>query len=252
VAARRRTRGVCSATSLIALLSSSADLQAVDLELERNRSNRSSGLARLFRGGTEGNARLTAATAVVLLVLLATEGATVPFVRQQLTPHIFIGLLLIPPVLLKLASITWRFARYYLGATEYVAKGPPPALMRLLVAPLVVASTVGLFGTGVLLVLMHPQRGTVVGLHKASFFVWLAAMSAHVLGHIVRVPGLARADFDRPLLPGARMRQFLVAGAIVAGLIIATAGLPAAHAWGRLGSSPPSARTRPLASGNLD
>ncbi len=200
-------------------------------ELERDWDNyRLPRIARLFRGGTEGNARLTAATAVVLLVLLATEGATIPFVRQQLTPHIFIGLLLIPPVLLKLASITWRFASYYLGAAEYVAKGPPPAFMRLLVAPLVVASTVGLFGTGVLLVLMHPQRGIVLGLHKASFLVWLAAMSAHVLGHMTKVPGLARADLGRPL-PGARMRHFLVAGAIVAGLIIAAAGLPAAHAW---------------------
>jgi hypothetical protein len=199
-------------------------------ELERGGDSGWSRLARRFRGGIEGNARLTALTAVVLLVLLAGEGATVPFVRQQLTVHIFIGLLLIPPILLKLASITWRFARYYLGAVEYVAKGPPPALMRLLVAPLVVASTLGLFGTGLLLVLMHPQRGIVLGLHKASFLVWLAAMSAHVLGHVVRVPGLVRADFDRPLL-GARMRQFLVASAIVAGLIVATAGLPAAHEW---------------------
>ena len=200
------------------------------LELERDGKSGWSRLSRRFRGGTEGNARLTALTAVVLLVLLASEGATVPFVRQLLTEHIFIGLLLIPPVLLKLASITWRFARYYLGAVEYVAKGPPPALMRLLVAPLVVASTLSLFGTGVLLVLLHPQRGIVLGLHKASFLVWLAAMSAHVLGHIVEVPGLARSDFDRPL-PGARMRQFLVASAIVAGLIVATAGLPAAHEW---------------------
>jgi hypothetical protein len=202
----------------------------VVLELERDGNGGSSRLARQVRGGTEGNTRLTALTALVLLVLLASEGVTVPFVRQLLTAHIFIGLLLVPLVLVKLASITWRFARYYLGAAEYVAKGPPPPLMRLLVAPLVVASTLGLFGTGVLLVLLHPQRGIVLGVHKASFLVWLAAMTAHVLGHILRVPGLVRADFDRPL-PGARMRQFLVAGAIVAGLIVAAAGLPAAHEW---------------------
>jgi hypothetical protein len=182
------------------------------------------------RGGTEGNARLTAATAVVLLVLLAAEGATIPFVRQQLPLHIFLGLLLIPPVLLKLASTAWRFARYYLGAPEYVAKGPPHAFVRLLVAPLTVASTVVVFGTGVLLVLMHPQRGIVLGLHKASFVVWFGTMAAHVLGHVLKLPGLARADLGRGE-PGARLRQLLVAGAIVAGLVVAVAGLPAAHSW---------------------
>jgi hypothetical protein len=202
----------------------------VQLKLEHDRSVSWSRLARLFRGGTEGNARLTATTAVVLLVLLAAEGLTIPFVQQQLTLHIFLGLLLIPPVLLKLASTGWRFARYYRRAVDYVAKGPPRAFMRLLVAPLVVASTIGLFGTGVLLVLLHPQRGIVLGLHKASFLVWFGAMGAHVLGHLLEVPGLARADLDRAL-PGARLRQSLIAGVIVAGLIIAIAGLPAAHGW---------------------
>jgi hypothetical protein len=202
----------------------------VAIQLERDRHDVTPRLVRLLRGGTEGNSRLTATTAAVLLVLLAAEGATIPFVRQQLTAHIFIGLLLIPPVLLKLARVTWRFARYYLGAGDYVAKGPPPALLRLLVAPLVVASTLGIFGTGVLLLLLHPQRGLVLGLHKASFLVWFAAMCAHVLGHILKVPGLVRADLDHDL-PGASMRNFLVAGAIVAGLIIAIAALPAAHNW---------------------
>jgi hypothetical protein len=216
--------------TLIVVSSQPAELPAVELELERDRNIRWPRLARLFRGGTEGNARLTATTAIVLLVLLAAEGATIPFVRQQLTLHIFLGLLLIPPVLLKLATTAWRFARYYRGAVEYVAKGPPHVFMRLLVAPLVVASTAALFGTGVLLVLLHPQGGIVLGLHKASFVVWFGAMAAHVIGHVLKVPGLARVDLDRAL-PGTRLRRFLVAGAIVAGLIVAIAGLPAAHGW---------------------
>jgi hypothetical protein len=49
-------------------------------------------------GGVTGNARLTGAVAVSLLVLLAAEGLTVPFIGQLLGPHIFIGLLLVPPV----------------------------------------------------------------------------------------------------------------------------------------------------------
>ena len=69
-----------------------------------------------------GNARLTAANAAVLLVLLAAEGVTILRVRQLLSPHVFIGVVLIPPVLLKVASTTWRFARYYTGAPAYRRK----------------------------------------------------------------------------------------------------------------------------------
>ena len=65
--------------------------------------------------GVAGNARLTGGVAAALLVLLAAEGATIPFIGQLLGPHIFIGMLLIPPVLLKLGSTGYRFARYYSG-----------------------------------------------------------------------------------------------------------------------------------------
>ncbi len=41
-----------------------------------------------------GNARLTAANAAVLLVLLAAEGVTILRVRQLLSPHVFIGVVL--------------------------------------------------------------------------------------------------------------------------------------------------------------
>ena len=184
----------------------------------------------MFRGGVDGNARLTGLTAAVLLVLLAAEGATIPWIGSQLTLHIFLGVLLIPVVVLKTATTAWRFARYYSREPAYLEKGPPPALLRILVAPLVVASTAVLFGTGVLLLALHPQRGLLVGLHKASFIVWVAAMSAHVLGHALKLPGLVRADVDR-VLPGSRLRQFIVAGAVVAGMIAAVATLPLAHDW---------------------
>ena len=184
----------------------------------------------MLRGGIAGNERLTGTSALLLLVLLAAEGATVPFVRQQLTLHIFLGLLLIPPVLLKLASTGWRFARYYLRDAEYVRRGPPHAFLRLLVAPLTVASTAALFGTGVALVIAHPQRGLIVGLHKASFVVWFGAMGVHVLAHILKVPRLARADYVAAS-EGRWLRQFAVAAALVAGVIVAIVALPAAHDW---------------------
>ncbi len=205
-------------------------LYTIETSVEARRRARAKPLSRWLRGGIDGNARLTGTNAVVLLLLLAAEGATIPFVRQQLTLHIFLGLLLIPPIMLKLASTGWRFARYYLRAPEYVHRGPPAAFLRLLVAPLTLASTLALFGTGVALVVLHPQRGLVVGLHKASFVVWFGAMSVHVLAHVLKLPQLARADLTSSIA-GARLRQFAVAGAIVAGLIVAIAALPTAHDW---------------------
>ena len=46
------------------------------------------------RDGVDGNARLTGAGGALLLVLLAAEGATIPFIGPLLGPHIFIGILL--------------------------------------------------------------------------------------------------------------------------------------------------------------
>lgn len=184
----------------------------------------------MLRGGADGNARLTAVTATVLLVLLAAEGATIPLIGQQLTLHMALGLALIPPVLLKLGTTGWRFARYYLRDAQYVRRGPPQAVMRLLVAPLTVASTLVLFGTGVLIVAMRPQRGLVIGLHKASFIVWFGAMAVHVLGHLLDLPEHLHVDRERDL-PGAGARSFLLAIALVAGAVVAIAALPAVHHW---------------------
>ncbi len=66
---------------------------------------------RLTGGGTDGNERLTAATGVVLLVLLAVLGVTILRIGQLLWLHLFVGMLLIGPVLLKLTSTGYRIAR---------------------------------------------------------------------------------------------------------------------------------------------
>ena len=88
--------------------------------------------ARTPLGGPEGNARLTGATAALLLVLLAAEGLTVLQVRSLLTPHVAIGMVLIPFVAVKIASTGWRMVRYYQGDATYRARGAPPLLLRLL------------------------------------------------------------------------------------------------------------------------
>jgi hypothetical protein len=147
--------------------------------------------------GAAGNARLTAANAAVLLVLLAAEGVTILRVRELLSPHVFIGVVLIPPVLVKVASTTWRFARYYTGAPAYRRKGPPPVLLRLL-GPVVVILTLVLLFSGVgLLLVSRPWLPLLLKVHKASFVLWFAAMTIHVLAHLGEVVRLAPRDWLR-------------------------------------------------------
>ena len=188
-------------------------------------------LRRLLRGGSEGNERLTAATAVVLLVLLAAEGLTLLGVQQLLLPHVFLGFLLIPLVLLKLASTGWRMTAYYRRVDEYVRRGPPAVLLRVLVGPLVVVSTFSLFATGVAVVALG-RRGPLLGLHKASFIVWVGAMSVHVLAHVLKLPRLVALDWWRgDGASGRRVRQLVLAGALVMGLVVAVASIPLADHW---------------------
>ena len=193
-------------------------------------------IARVRGGGVEGNERLTAAAAVVLVVLLAALGVTILSIGRLLWWHVLLGMLLIPPVLLKLGSTGWRFVRYYTGDREYVRRGPPLLPLRLM-APLVVAATLAVFATGVALLAVQPGDGFLVLLHKASFVVWFFLTAVHVLAHLRPIPGLVAADWRRrPLpresdVPGTLWRQLLLAGTIVAGAVLAIATVRYAQPW---------------------
>lgn len=180
-------------------------------------------IKRLFAGGSAGNEQLTAVVAAVLILLLAIEGATLLRLGSLLTVHAFVGMLLIPVVVLKLASTGWRMLRYYRRGEEYVRRGPPHVVLRRLVAPVLVVSTLVLFATGVALLVLDQTQGTVVALHKASFFVWVGATGLHVAAHAPMLPRLMRRR-----VPGIALRVGLVVGAFLAGALLATATLPAA------------------------
>ena len=192
-------------------------------------------LKRLFVGGSAGNEQLTLALAALLIVLLAGEGATILQIRSLLTIHAFVGMLLIPVVALKLASTGWRMLRYYQRGEEYVLRGPPHVALRMLVAPVLVLSTMVVFGTAVALLALGQTHGTLVGLHKASFLVWAGAFGVHVLVHLIELPRLRRVR-----IPGAVLRMALVTATVAAGLVLAMETLPAAdrlqdHATGHVG-----------------
>jgi hypothetical protein len=55
----------------------------------------------LRSGGVDGNERLTAMVAALLLVLLFLAGLTVPIANAQTRLHVFLGVVVIPPVFLN-------------------------------------------------------------------------------------------------------------------------------------------------------
>jgi hypothetical protein len=173
-----------------------------------------------LRGGPEGNERLTSTTGLVLIGLLVVEAATVLSLSSFLSVHIFLGLLLLPPIALKLGSTGWRFASYYLRRTEYREKGPPALGLRLLAPPLVLATAV-LFGTGVAFLVVGHRGGLLTTVHAASFIVWGVLVSVHVLAYLARVAREGLADW-RPGKPwaGANLRRWTVVGVLLAGVLV--------------------------------
>jgi hypothetical protein len=182
----------------------------------------------------------------VLLLLLAAEGVTILRLGRLLTAHFFIGMLLLGPVGLKAGSTIYRFARYYTGSAPYRRKGPPAPLLRLL-GPVIIASTAGVFGTGVALALAGPAgRQTWLFLHKASFVIWFGAMAVHVLAYLPRLGRLLAAESRSGRRPGGQanragrtaavvggrgLRLSLLATSLLAGLVIALLTVHLAAPW---------------------
>jgi hypothetical protein len=210
----------------------------------------------LTGGGTEGNERLTVLTGLLVIVVTAAVGVTIVRIGQLLWLHMFLGLLLIGPVALKLASTGYRFVRYYTANPRYHAKGPPMPALRIL-APVVVLLTVIMFASGIVLLFIGPgsgSRSTVVLVHKVSFIAWIALTAIHVLGHLpeiirlVRVspesrrqlitapgPALPQSTGSEPQvaerLPGGGGRWLSLGGAMVIGLVLAVVLVPDFATW---------------------
>lgn len=192
------------------------------------------GTQRARNFGAEANARLTSSTALVLLVLLAIEGVTVVQVRPLLTLHVFVGMLLVPPVLVKMASTFWRFAKYYTGSREYREKGPPPTALRIL-GPFVALTTIVLFVSGILLLLgPTPWRGAMMLMHQASFIVWFGCMTIHVLSHFRETAQLSTRDWFRRTrggVVGSRWRRLVTTLSLVSGVALAFVTIPSVGTW---------------------
>ena len=128
------------------------------------------------------NSRLTAILGPTLLILFALQVVTVlAGVRSVLTWHVVLGLILLPPVGLKLTSVTWRMVSYHRGRDGFADITPPPPALRVL----------GLFLTGLTVPLMVSGITLLEGpgwaqspallVHQVSFNAWLAAVVVYVV-----------------------------------------------------------------------
>jgi hypothetical protein len=184
-------------------------------------------------GGTAGNRLLTSATGLVLAALLAAEGLTILWLGDLRTEHMFIGLVLIGPVVLKLASTGYRFARYYTRAPRYRAEGPPLLALRAL-APVLALTTLLIFASGVWLMIIGHHSDLVLELHKVAFIVWSGCFGVHFLWYLPRAWGtlatsVRAARSERP--PGSGLRGLLLGAALGGGTALALALLSSVQAW---------------------
>jgi hypothetical protein len=181
------------------------------------------------------NERLTALAGAALYILVVAIVVTVLDISGLLAEHYLVGFLLIPPIALKLGSTGYRLFRYYEGSPAYRQAGAPPIVLRFLVAPVLVASTVVVFATGLELWLFGVRLGSGwMQAHTLSAVVMLLAAAAHVIAHLRRSGEVVRDDVVAPgreaLTGGTLVAASLLLGAIlaVASLLYATPFPPAA------------------------
>ena len=182
-----------------------------------------------------GNERMTALAGAVLLVLILVELVSAAILHTLMSIHVFVGVLLAGPLIVKLSSTGWRFLRYYTGAPAFVRRGPPHMALRVM-APLLIVTTLVVIGSGIGLVVTGPQNaGLLLPLHGFSVLVWLPLIALHFFAHIRRVPRLVVDDWSKPSAKsnasGRGRRLGVNLGALLAGAVAAILLLPGAASW---------------------
>lgn len=175
--------------------------------------------------GPAQNQRLTAVNGLLLYALLTAIAATVVDVRKLLAEHYLVGFVLIPPLVLKFGSTGYRFFRYYSGSALYRQMGAPPAILRFIVAPVLVVSTLMVFASGLELWLFGLRFGSVwILAHTLSAVVMMFAVSAHLVAHIGRSARVLGDDLAARTTAGLS-RESLIAASLAAGAVLAIASL---------------------------
>jgi hypothetical protein len=152
--------------------------------------------------------------------------------------HFFLGMVLIGPVCLKIGSTVWRFTRYYTGSAPYVRRGPPPMPQRVL-GPLLVLTSAGVLGTGVMLAVSGPALW-LQKLHQRFFYLWLIVVIIHLVHYLPKLPRLLTSHPAGQALravTASRQRWLLLTGSLILGLILAVLTYHLRARWGSWGGN---------------
>lgn len=181
-----------------------------------------------------GNERMTTLAGALLLVLIVIELVTVAILHTLMSAHVYVGVLLAGPLVVKLGSTGHRFVRYYTRSPAFVRKGPPHLALRVL-APLLVATTLVLTGSGIGLLVTGPiQTGPFLVLHNLSALIWLPMIALHTVAYVWHVPRSLADDWSHPATepaPGRRLRLGANLSMLLFGALAAVFVLPSAAPW---------------------
>lgn len=181
-----------------------------------------------------GNERLTMLAGALLLVLVVAELVTTAALHALLTTHVFVGVLLAGPLVVKLGSTGYRFLSYYAGSPAFVRKGPPRLVLRVL-APLLVITTLVLVGSGIGLLVTGPDLpGPLLAAHNISALLWLPMFTVHTVAYVWRIPRSLADDWSTPAkepAPGRGLRLGVNLSLLFLGALAAVFVLPSAAPW---------------------
>jgi hypothetical protein len=175
----------------------------------------------------ERNKRITAIAGTVLFVLIIAELVITANLDGLRSEHIFVGVLLAGPLVVKICSTGYRFFRYYTKSPEFVRSGPPNILLRVL-APFLVVMTILVFISGFGLAFGgHAYEGLFHKVHTVSVTLWLPLLGVHIYAYIRKAFGLIKYDWtsqSKYRVPGREGRLGINVAAIilsgVAGIIL--------------------------------
>ncbi len=184
-------------------------------------------------------ARLTSLLGILLFLLLAVEGISVPIISKLLTLHVLVGMILVPVMALKIGVTSYRFSQYYMKKQDFVSAGPPWMPLRI-IAPIIILSTIVMMFSGIELALTGPTGLSFSlwkPLHEASFVLWFILMVPHVFAYLLRATNTSYRELirlrskDSKASTSSWNRSTLVLIALGIGVGLGLRFIPYANTW---------------------
>ncbi|WP_436664385.1 hypothetical protein ACOALA_10305 [Alicyclobacillus acidoterrestris] len=180
------------------------------------------------------NERLTALAGGVLFVVIAAQLVITANLRALISIHIFVGVLLCGPLIVKLCSTAYRFVQYYTHSPSFAQKEAPNIWLRVL-APFLVVVTLMVFVSGFALAIVGPSHiGVILDIHAACVALWLPLLAVHVYAHIRKASHWIASDWnnqDQASGFGRSARFSINIFGLILGALGAIAMIPVSAPW---------------------